>query len=1422
MSGDSDPQVSDGNSAEEDYDSDPTEVQPASPQGAVPKTEKGLSGESDSEVTHFEGDLPAQTPQLSKSPHRVGRYRIERTLGEGGFGRVYLGHDDELERAVAIKVPRREVVSGPDAVGQYLKEARTVAALEHPYIVPVYDVGQTDEFPVFVVSRFVPGTDLAERMKAGPVEVAVAVELTATIAEALQFAHSHGVFHRDVKPANILLAADGTPWLTDFGLALRDLEIGQGSGFCGTPAYMSPEQAQGEGHRIDGRSDVFSLGIVFYELLTGRRPFAGRFTSDIMHQIKTLEARPPRQIRDRIPRELERICLKTLAKRASDRYQTAADFAEDLRCWLQDAVAPGVTPQVGPVLPSSGSPTPRLETPANTAVQPADADSASGTSDSRPSRIVPRGLQSFDANDADFFLELLPGPRDRHGLPDSVRFWKARIEEFDPDETFPVGLIYGPSGCGKSSLVKAGLLPQLSEDVIPVYVEATPDETESRLLHGLRKRCPALEDSSSLKDALAALRRGQSIPAGRKIVIVLDQFEQWLHARKEEEDTELVQTLRQCDGGRVQCLVMVRDDFWMAVTRFLRELEVKLLEGHNIAVVDLFPIRHAKKVLAAFGRAFGTLPDGLNEATREQQDFLEQAVAGLAEEGKVICVRLALFAEMMKGRTWAPATLKDVGGTKGVGVAFLEDTFSSSAASPEHRYHQKAARAVLKSLLPDSGTDIKGHMRSVAELLDVSGYDARRVEFDDLIRILDSEIRVITPTDPAGRDVDEDSVTKAEAGEQYYQLTHDYLVPSLREWLTRKQQETRRGRAELKLSERSALWNARPENRYLPSVWEWLRIRTLTKSNQWTDPQRTMMHRARRVHTRRWGSGLAVTLCVLIILQQYLASARQENLRERTVTAVSAMSNSRSILVPHAIDDLRELPREMVQAELRRQFDQGDPSQQLSLTYALAVFGDVRTDALVSQVSRVDADELPNLLTALQAAQAESTVALETAIAQAGEDWSLRARLAVLALHLGRSEPAGELCALQEDPTSRTLFIDELRTWHGDLSALAAVTRNITEPPLRSAILLGVGGVAGKDWTGSNREPWISLASEWYTDAPDTTMHSAAEWFLRRSEIALPPLTSSEAVEHKDWSVNSLGMTLLRLPAGTFRMGSEEGEGVDGERPRHPVTLSHPFLLQSTEVTRGQFQQFIDDPECPSAQKPEIWTGANEHVSSDEHHPVQEVSWFDAVLFCNWLSRRENRSACYQKSDGGDWVLSLDADGYRLPTEAEWEYACRAGTTTKFSCGRSDEQLKEYAVFSASKAASAGSRLPNGWGLYDMHGNVKEWCLDWSGRYPSGSVTDPTGAASGSSRMNRGGSWYHGSGSSRSAIRSGFRPDYRSHVLGFRVLRSSAEGMDVPLTEPITFLPGRRFNANQRNSNRSRSVLVGVEKPRRSNARSGF
>ena len=196
-------------------------------------------------------------------------------------------------------------------------------------------------------------------------------------------------------------------------------------------------------------------------------------------------------------------------------------------------------------------------------------------------------------------------------------------------------------------------------------------------------------------------------------------------------------------------------------------------------------------------------PEKSSDISKDQKDFLKESVDGLAEEGKIISVRLALFAEMMKGKPWTPAMLKEVGGTKGVGVTFLDETFSTSTAPPEHRFHQKAAQSALKALLPESGTDIKGQWRSRQELLEASGYANRLRDFDVLIHILDPELRLITPTDPESFG---DGLPTTTIGERYYQLTHDYLVHSLRDWLTRKQRLTRRGRAEIRLAEAAKSW----------------------------------------------------------------------------------------------------------------------------------------------------------------------------------------------------------------------------------------------------------------------------------------------------------------------------------------------------------------------------------------------------------------------------------------------------------------------------------------------------------------------------------------------------------------------------------------------------------------------------------------
>ena len=214
-------------------------------------------------------------------------------------------------------------------------------------------------------------------------------------------------------------------------------------------------------------------------------------------------------------------------------------------------------------------------------------------------------MRSYDKDDADFFLELLPGPRRADGLPEIIHFWKARIEEPEPDTMFRVGVIYGPSGCGKSSLVKAGLLPRLSDPVLRVYVEATPDQTESDLLKGIRWKCPDLPPDLGLVESLAVLHDGRGLPPGTKLLLVLDQFEQWLVANRGQEDTDLVKALGHCDEERVRAILMVRDDFLSARSNSWRRSESNSVPGSTLPSRTIHPTSCGEGACSISGKQTG-------------------------------------------------------------------------------------------------------------------------------------------------------------------------------------------------------------------------------------------------------------------------------------------------------------------------------------------------------------------------------------------------------------------------------------------------------------------------------------------------------------------------------------------------------------------------------------------------------------------------------------------------------------------------------------------------------------------------------------------------------------------------------------------------------------------------------------------------
>jgi predicted Ser/Thr protein kinase len=283
---------------------------------------------------------PGTAVKVGLLPEVFGRYRIQRMLGQGGMGVVYLAYDTQLERPVALKVPRMDARDDPDLLERFYREARTAATFAHPQLCPVYDVGRIDGVH-YLTMPLLSGESLAVRLKrGGRLPQRAAVELALLIARALQAAHDAGVLHRDLKPANIMLQEDGKPVVMDFGLARRvsanDPRVTASGAILGTPGYCAPEQIGSDPQTLGPTCDVYGLGSVLYEMLTGRLPFQGSL-HELLRQVLTQEPVPPSEHCPDLDPRLEAICLTALAKAPAERFPSMSAFAAALQAHLADA-----------------------------------------------------------------------------------------------------------------------------------------------------------------------------------------------------------------------------------------------------------------------------------------------------------------------------------------------------------------------------------------------------------------------------------------------------------------------------------------------------------------------------------------------------------------------------------------------------------------------------------------------------------------------------------------------------------------------------------------------------------------------------------------------------------------------------------------------------------------------------------------------------------------------------------------------------------------------------------------------------------------------------------------------------------------------------------------------------------------------------
>jgi serine/threonine protein kinase/formylglycine-generating enzyme required for sulfatase activity len=1426
----------------------------------------------------YQQDWPElrETPKESVAPalpERVGRYHLKAMLGAGSFGTVYRAFDEQMQRDVALKLLRADVALPGDAAAGFLREARVAAQLRHPHVVSVHDAGEADGFK-FIVYEIIDGESLRDRLRRAPLTPTETARLLAPVADALHHAHTRQLLHRDVKPANILVDATGRALLIDFGLGVREQDLASEAGrLVGSYAYLPPEMVRGEGHRLDGRGDIYSLGVVLYEALCGRRPFRANEREALFDEILHQEPKPPRQVNDAIPAALERVCLKAMAKRISERFTTALDLANELRaCAVETRESRGEDPPRRP------------EESDDRAIGSRSSVAARRSSILRPGTpIVPRGLRAFGGDDADYFLDLLPGPRERDGLPESVHFWKMRVSGASDGERFRVGLICGPSGCGKSSLVRAGLLPRLGDAVVTVYAEAERDGTEVRLRERLQHACPELNAALDLPAALATLRRGAL--DGRKVLIVLDQLEQWLQGCGADlADRPLVAALRQADGERVQFLLLVRDDYWLGAARLFRELELPLREGENLRVVDLFDSRHARRVLRALGEAHAALPAATDSLPAEQAAFLDEAVRQLGEGGKVVPVRLSLFAELMKSRPWTRRSLREVGGIEGLGVTFLEETFASRSAHPEHRRQAPAARAVLAALLPDDADVIRGRVRRREELLAASGLSTDLAGFEALLDMLDRELRLITPTAGEGGAV---------AG---YQLAHDYLVPALRQWLRQHEQTTWRGRARLRLAERAAHWARQPEARFLPSLPEYVSMMAGVPLRRRQPAEQAML----RAATRRFGLRSLVLIGVALLLgwgawdahgrirargmveaieAATLAEAdhlvanelpryrrwaddrlrkhaiNPEAPRDRRLRASLAFLPAqadfladcllespfadvdilRARLAPFAplvsprlteiLEDPHRCPgvrfraalalallhpdgkwanvhagfvaRQLVQANLDDQaalrallrpiggpLTTGlrpllrEPVHEQVAAQALADFGADQPELLAELAAEATPEQFVVLYPALAQNEGRAAVvdALEKIARTPGtgiKDSQRRAGAIVTLLRLGERTPALACLAADDDAETRSQFLLRVRGAGVEPATLAECLDDESGTGLRYELVLALGEFAADELPPALRERWARRLEPWYRHEDRADLHAASGWLLRHwgftaavAEVDRTPCFPPPP--GRGWCVRRVGtshVTFAIQPRGRAILGSPENEmfHVRDEVVRE-VVLKEAVAVADREVTVGLWNEFRRARgKAPLPDAAEL--------------PACDLSWFEAVEFCRWLSAQAGMSEadqCYrmparaERTPDGlvkNWEFDPEQRGFRLPTDVEWEAACRAGTRGTYSFGSDAALLDRHGWFlgtSERRTHAVATKWPNRLGLFDMHGNVWEWCQD--------EYDPPRHGERAGTRVYRGGSYDNYPRHGRCACRINDQPAFHFPFVGLRVV----------------------------------------------------
>lgn len=1236
-------------------------------------------------------------PELADGVLLAGRYRILRRLGRGGFSDVYLAHDHELDRAVAIK---RLLLSDVDP--HFIKdEAKTLASLDHPGIVRIFDICNDPMHGYLVIMQYVPGPMLREVL-AKPLPINRAVEIAIRVSGGLIHAHSRGVVHRDIKPTNILMSNEGEPLIADFGLAFTPLAHCEPEG--GTPRYMSPEQIRNETKRIGPSSDIFSTGILLYEMLAGRVPFNGGTAEAISRATLEQSPTPIHEINADVPVELDRIVRRALRKNVKDRYNSMEAFQADLIQWLDNSNT------------SDDLSTVRIsEWERNKSLDSTFASSAFNNL----GQFTHRGLQPFESDDSKFFLSLVPGSRAPSGLPESVQYWKDWIESYDSSEYGRVGILYGPSGSGKTSLLRAGIVPYLAPDLLPINIECRKGESISQFALQIGQQLSQQPGNLSVDLASLLLQlRDHSAARNehRKVVLLLDQFDNWAGSATASQLAELAAALRHCDGETLQAMLIVRDDFWTSATEFMRLVECGVEQWKNARSIELFDRHHARRLLEAAGRSFGSLPPNPEALKADQSEFISKAINEMAIKGRVLPIQLAMFAKIAKLQSWHPDTLTQAGGVQGTYVCYFQDLFEGTTSPPVYQRVCSAIVEVLHCLLPNADQTSHSHQVEFGELEMILGEKKLQNQLHRALNILVEDLRlVVRVSQPGSQSASEYAV---QCNDRFH-LVHDFLTVPIANWVDQVRKSSWRGRAIARLEELSAMWSRNQHQRFLPTLPEFVAMQVAAPREKQSPAHRRFLRTAGHKHFARTLIALAfvIPVCMVavnsIVQHQRNVKERQKFVVERVETAICGESMVEFLELMNQLDDDQTL----VAMAARPWEDSRGQKQRIRARLLLAAIHKSGVERLVADLGELDS-QLSRQFIEISRTSEDAKPSLQRIINRTSRLESLHpksVRAAISLACLGNVEPLLQMLDDKQSSARTNRFLQHALDWetHPSIWVDLALSERSANATYYALCLLG--SYPESDLPGNM--PWHAIAA--LQSSADAGVSMAAKWLLDKTPAAQKRIAKTHSPRHR---ILNCGLEQILVDGGEW---SRPISAINSELSKAGNKVDKPFWLSCAAVTNRDFEEFLKSTEytetsaaCPiersKYRSPEL------ELQSDR--AVTGLSPILAARYCNWLSGRENLVPAYEilpespgMGDSGRVKMVEGANGFRLPYISEIACAAEYGLVENsrpkqtqlpvraFHKSRNEDlDLDESNRFSIARSARA--LMPNRAGIqFDFH-----------------------------------------------------------------------------------------------------------------------